>query len=180
MKVVLKPASKADIHIVHNLGGGYVYEMSRECGERSDFATPGDGLFACRDWSYYWEKPAHYPFLIYVDDELAGFALVNNEGSTPDVDFNMGEFFIVAKFQRKGVGKKAAFQLFAQFNGTWEVMQMPLNRAAVKFWEKIVSEYTQGLFDREEKMIPNPTPHPMIVLGFNGRGDDANNSRIHS
>lgn len=166
MKVVVRPASKLDIPIVHNLGRFYVYDMSRECGERPDFATPADGLFMCRDWSYYWEKPAHYPFLIYVDEELAGFALVNNVGSTPDVDFNMGEFFIVAKFQKKGVGKKAAIQLFTQFKGVWEVMQMPLNRAAVKFWEKIVSEYTQGAYAREEKVIPKPTPHPMIVLKF--------------
>jgi len=47
-------------------------------------------------------------FLVKVDDKLAGFVLINKVGSTPEVDWNIGEFFIVFKFQGKGVGRCVA------------------------------------------------------------------------
>ena len=85
------------------------------------------------------EKPDRFAFLIKVDNELAGFALINKVGSTPDVDWNIGEFFIVSKFHGKGVGCNVAHQVFSQFPGVWETSQMPENTAAIEFWNKVVS-----------------------------------------
>ena len=72
--------------------------------------------------------------LIKADGELAGFALINKVGSTPDVDWNIGEFFIVSKFQGKGIGSYVAEQIFNQFPGIWETSQIPENKAALDFW----------------------------------------------
>ncbi|MBS0626722.1 MAG: acetyltransferase [Verrucomicrobia bacterium] len=98
--------------------------------------------------------------------------MINKVGSTPDVDWNIGEFFIISKFQGKGVGLHVAELVFNQFPGTWETSQIPENEPAIKFWDKIVSQYSHGRFEKTLKTIPKPKPHPMIVLKFTAKNDN--------
>ena len=170
MRITLDKATKEDKDTIQNLGRFYVYEMSRYCGFLPTWEVPTNGLFECIDLSSYYEKSDRYAFLIKVDDELAGFALINKVGSTPDVDWNVGEFFIVSKFQGKGVGSYVTEQIFNQFPGIWETTQIPENKAAIDFWEKVVNKYSHGRFEKSRKIIPEPKPHPMIVLKFNSAG----------
>lgn len=172
-EVVLMKAERKDQETIQNLGRFYVYEMSRHCGHLEGWEVPFNGLFECSDLSSYFEKPDRYPFLIKVDGELAGFVLINKVGSTPDVDWNVGEFFVVSKFQGKGVGKAVAKQLFSQFPGLWESAQIPENRAARDFWERVVSQYTNGQYEKSLKTIDYPTPHPMVVLKFSSKEPDS-------
>ena len=144
--------------------------MSRYCGFLPDWETPANGLFECRDLSSYCEESERHAFLIKVDGELAGFVLINKIGSTPDVDWNIGEFFVVSKFQGKGVGRHAAEQIFNQFPGTWETAQMPENKAAIGFWERVVTHYANGQFEKTPKTIAKLEPHSMIVLKFKSQG----------
>ena len=168
-KIALCKATKEDKETIQNLGRFYVYEMSRYCGFLPTWETPPNGLFECRDLSSYCDKPDRYAYLIKVDDELAGFVLINKIGSTSDVDWNMGEFFVIAKFQGRGVGRYVAEQIFNQFPGIWETRQIPENRAAIDFWEKVVTQYSQGQYEKSRKTILEPTPHPMIILKFMSR-----------
>ncbi len=169
MKIILEKASKEDKTTIQNLGRFYVYEMSRYCGFLPTWEVPSNGLFECIDLSSYFEKPDRHAFLIKVDDELAGFVLINKVGSTPDVDWNIGEFFIVSKFQGKGVGRYVAEQVFDQFPGIWETSQIPENIAAIEFWHKVVSHYSNGQFEKALKIVPKPKPHPMTILKFTSR-----------
>lgn len=166
MKIDLILAKVEDQAMIQNLARFYVYEMSRYCGLLLDWKTPSNGLYECDDLSRYWNEPNRYPFLILVDNEIAGFALINKIGSSEDVDWNMGEFFILAKFQSKGIGRRAATQVFDQFHGTWEVMQIPENKGAIDFWQKVVCDYTHHRFESCLKIIDEPKPHPMVVLKF--------------
>ena len=170
MKVTLHKASKKDKDKIQNLGRFYVYEMSRYCGFLPTWETPSNGLFECIDLSSYCDEPDRYAFLIKVEDELAGFVLINKVGSTPDVDWNIGEFFLVSKFQGKGIGRYVAEQIFNQFPGIWETSQIPENTAAIDFWDKVVSRYSHGQFEKTLKTVPKPKPHPMIILKFTSQG----------
>jgi predicted acetyltransferase len=170
MKITLLKATKEDKNTIQNLGRFYVYEMSRYCGFLPTWETPSNGLYECIDLSSYCEKLDRHAFLVKVDDELAGFALINKVGSAPDVEWNVGEFFIVSKFQGKGVGSYVAEQIFNQFPGTWETTQIPENQAAIDFWEKVVNKFSNGKFEKTRKIIPEPKPHPMIVLKFISSG----------
>ena len=78
----------------------------------------------------------------------------------------MGEFFIISKFQGKGVGRYVAELAFNQFPGVWVVCQIPENKAAIDFWGKVIAKYSHGQFEKELKIIPDPKPHTMIVLKF--------------
>lgn len=177
MKIILSKATQEDKNTIQNLGRFYVYEMSRYCGFLPTWEVPSNGLFECIDLSSYCEDPDRHPFLVKVDDELAGFVLINKVGSTPDVDWNIGEFFIVSKFQGKGVGRDVAEQVFNMFPGIWETSQMPANRAAIEFWEKVVSRYSHGQFEKTLKTVPKPKPHPMIILKFTSPGSPNIQSR---
>lgn len=169
MHITLCKATKEDKGTIQNLGRFYVYEMSRYCGFLPTWETPLNGLFECIDLSSYTEKPDRHAFLIKVDGELAGFVLINKVGSSPDVDWNIGEFFVISKFQGKDVGRHVAEQIFNQFPGVWETTQIPENKAAIDFWEKVVTHYTNGKFEKSCKTIAEPKPHPMIVLKFTSR-----------
>lgn len=70
--------------------------------------------------------------------------------SLPDNDFGMGQFFVMKRYRRLGVGTRAARFIFDQFRGRWEVGQMPLNFAAQAFWRRTIAEYTQGRFFEHE------------------------------
>ena len=170
MKITFSKATQADKTTIQNLGRFYVYEMSRYCGFLPSWEVPSNGLFACIDLSSYCEKPDRHAFLVKVDEELAGFVLINKVGSTPDVDWNIGEFFIVSKFQGKGVGCYVAEQVFNQFPGVWETSQIPENTAAIEFWNRVVSRYSHGQFEKTLKTVPEPKPHPMIILKFTSQG----------
>src|SRR6478672_6815823 len=92
----LIPSSQGDQQTIQNMARFYVYDMLRYCGEESGWEIPEDGLYECRDLSRYFNEKDRFPFLIRVQQELAGFALINKVGTSSDVDWNIGEFFILA------------------------------------------------------------------------------------
>ncbi len=166
MKIDIVAATDADQAIIQNLGRFYVYDMSRYCGFLPGWETPSNGLYECVDLGHYWRESDRYPFLVKIDDEVSGFVLVYQTGSTPAIEWSMGEFFIVAKFQGKGIGRQVAEHIFNRFHGVWEVMQIPENTGAVEFWEHVIRSYTQDNFQKTEKTMTTPQPHSMVVLQF--------------
>lgn len=157
--------------VIQNMARFYAYDLSKSCGfyQLFDWSFPENGLYEAHDMSKYW-NPDCYPFMIRVDDELAGFVLINKMGSIPSIDWNMGEFFIVGKFQGKGIGRQVAFEVFNKFPGQWEVMQMPPNLPAIKFWKKVIAEYSNNQFVETTITAQEPKPHDNIVLRFNAPG----------
>lgn len=168
MKINITPAPKEAMPVIQNMARFYAYDLSKSCGfyELFDWSFPENGLYEAQDVSKYWEEPNRYPFLIRVDDELAGFALINKVGSIPDIDWNMGEFFIVGKFQGKGIGKQVAFEIFDKFPGQWEVMQMPPNIPAIEFWRKVISDYSNNQLIETTITINRPQPRIINIFRF--------------
>lgn len=169
----LIPATMVDYPVIQNMARFYAYDMSRFCGQAFEgWEFPSDGLYECRDFKNYFEKKNNHAFLIKVHEELAGFAFIDQLEVLPMVDWNMGQFFIVAKFQRSGIGAKIAKQLFNHFHGEWSVGAIPQNERAVAFWRKVIREYTQNNFhemnmtSEQLKTDEHPDPYPMIMFRF--------------
>lgn len=94
-----------------------------------------------RIWTY-WDDPNREPFILRVDGELAGFALViKGDADTPH---EMGEFFVLQKCGGKGVGTSAAQQLFGMFPRNWLINEMWNHYKAQDFWRSVVNAYTNG------------------------------------
>ena len=147
MPVQIKEASEEQKPVFERLVQLYVYDFS----EIEGYDVNSDGLFDWKVFAFdsYWTEPGRVPFLIYVDDNIAGFALVN---SFTCLDENRGgksiaEFFIMHKYRRQGIGRQAAFHVFDRFPGTWEVRQIQSNVAGQAFWRSVIGEYTAGRFE---------------------------------
>jgi predicted acetyltransferase len=102
-----------------------------------------DGRFHYPHLESYWQDAGHFPFLVTVDQQLAGFALVQ-QGSqisgNPSV-LDMAEFFVVRGHRRHGVGTAAARAVWTRFPGAWEIRVMQSNRDALSFWSAAVRDF---------------------------------------
>ena len=71
-------ATENDYQLIQNMARFYVYDFSRTCGFISnDWAIPSDGLYECFDFKEYFHAPDRHAYLIKVDNEIAGFVLIN-------------------------------------------------------------------------------------------------------
>lgn len=144
----------ADYPVIQNMARFYAYDMSRYCAFISnEWDFPKDGLYEAHDFKKYFKEPNRKAFLVKIDDELAGFVLLNKIGTLPDTEWDMGEFYVLAKFQGKGIAKQVAFQIWQEFNGKWEVSVIPENLIGLAFWRKTISNFTNGHYKEEIKNV---------------------------
>jgi len=59
----------------------------------------------------------------------------------------ISEFFVLRKYRRRGVGRRAAVKVLEAFPGRWEVAEMEWNVEAQAFWRSVIGDYTRGTFD---------------------------------
>jgi predicted acetyltransferase len=158
VQIEILEAGPVEYEIIRNMVPYYVYEMAGPMG----WNCKSNGTFGgCDDLAEYWQKGhprtpiedrwsnpewAGIPFLIKAGQKNAGFALIRRRSVQP-VLHEVGEFFVLRKYQRQGVGRIVAHRLFSRFQGVWEVRQMDANLPAQAFWKRIVSEYTNGQFE---------------------------------
>lgn len=170
-KLKIIKATLNDYPALQNMARFYVYDMSRSCGFISEeWACPSNGLYDSHDFKIYFSDPTRQAFLVKVGDELAGFVLLNKIGTQPQTDWNMGEFFILAKFQGKGIGNIVTHEIWKMHPGLWEVTIIPENKPALSFWRKAVSNFTSGNYSEAIKDVRYDTAQPKrYILSFDTR-----------
>src|SRR5207253_976235 len=114
---------------------------------------PADLSFVPDDLTIYFTDSTRRAFLIRIGDKPAGFVLLNQEGSSPDTMWNMAEFFILAKFQGKGIGARVAQEVWKMHPGHWEVSVIPENKSALAFWRRVISKFTAGNYAEVIKKV---------------------------
>jgi len=148
MVVLLKKVSIENKNVLKNLLELYLYDFSQfdKCDVNSH------GLYGYKYLDHYWTEPGRHPYFITVNDNLAGFAMVNDHCylCKPGEARSVSEFFVMKKYRRIGVGYAAARKVFDLFPGKWEIVQHPENKPSMEFWEKIVSELTRGQYRKLE------------------------------
>lgn len=145
--IQLIEAQEGDLDKIENMTALYMYELSRECGRSSQrWALPEAGIYDSIDVKNYLHEKDRKAFLIKAFNEVAGFILINQVCQKQLSDWNVAEFFILARYQKHGIGKMAAFALWDRFHGNWEVAVHPENSSGLGFWRKVVSSYTDGIF----------------------------------
>jgi len=149
MDIRVVAAERSDREALRNLIQLYAYDFSEILHQDVDEA----GRFEEARLDAYWSDAWRFPFLLRVGEQLAGFALIHHRSklsAAGDV-WDMAEFFVLRKYRRAGVGKRAAHQIFATHIGEWEVRQRDANVAATSFWRNVISAYTSDRF-REERL----------------------------
>lgn len=140
MEVSLIEIKQSSRPILENLFQYYVYDMS----EFLALSINIDGHYNVHraQLDRYWQRDDHSPFFIYVDSEIAGFALIRRyptDLSTYDVE----QFFVLKRHNGKGVGKKALELLTAQFIGKWQIRVLVENNKGLQFWLSAISNIVE-------------------------------------
>jgi predicted acetyltransferase len=167
MDVTISLIPYEDKIMLHNLIQLYRYDSSEFDGH----ALTRHGLYSYRYLDHQWTEGYRRPYLIEVDGEMAGFALIILDVPKEFVKLSRAEktnvisdFFIMRKFRRKGVGKKVAYTLFEQYRGTWEVRQTEANIPAYSFWKRVISDYCNGGPFKEQKILGEKWNGPVFVF----------------
>ncbi len=137
--VEVRPATQQAQPALSNLYQLYIHDFT-------DFVQQplgDDGRFDYDPLPPYWSESNRFPFIVWVDAKLAGFALVKkgSDFSGKTEVWDMADFFVVRGVRGKGVGYSVAKSIWQQFPGPWEVRVITANVPARQFWAKAISRF---------------------------------------
>lgn len=164
MNIELIECSSGQAHIVHNLYPLYLHDLAEIWQNRPNafgvFEDDDTSTLALQNKNFevWWQHPnTLFPFLIWVDERPAGFALVASPPyAPPDTDYYLNEFFVLRPYRSSGLAEAAARQVFDSFQGRWELQTNPYERnlRAQRFWRRTLAAYTNGQFTEQDGNHP--------------------------
>ena len=144
--IILIKIGKEKESILRNLINLYLHDLSEFA---DDLKTDQEGKFEYDGINYYFIEEELIPFLIYCNDEIAGFILLNTGKYVPgDAQFSIHEIFILKSFRGKGVATIAIKEIFEIYKGKYKVEQLQDNKLAINFWNAFYSK--QNIAYKEE------------------------------
>nr|WP_020195962.1 GNAT family N-acetyltransferase [Vibrio owensii] len=111
MKIEVHEISPHEKELIQNLLQFYEYEFS--IYEEDD--VDEKGYFEIADIDEYFDIKEYTPLLVRVSGLPAGFVIVNSDPNAEQGRYLIEEFFIMKRFQQKGVGSDVASQVFDMF-----------------------------------------------------------------
>jgi predicted acetyltransferase len=162
-EVVLDTATSSDAALLSNLLELYIHDLS---GAFSDLEPGLDGRFGYPRLPLYWsERERRFAFLIRCDGRVAGFVLATRGSpATEDPEvLDVAEFFVMRRYRRSGVGRRAACLLWRGLPGQWTVRVSEGNPGALLFWARVIGEFTNGAATQSTR--PG-RPHAWRVFSF--------------
>jgi predicted acetyltransferase len=168
--IELMRAAPRDDTTIRNLYQLYFYEFTR-------FMTHWHVNYAGRytedDLDNLWHKSYRHTYLIKVDGELAGFAIIDDftseKPSAECTNIVVEEFFIMAAFQARGIAEQVATRLFDMYYGQWEVFVLEQNARAHRFWRRVIDRYTNSQYQE----MPSADGRGMVRYFDNSRKKSA-------
>lgn len=135
----LIPAMLEQAPILANLLELYIHDFS----EFLNVAPGPDGRFGYPRLPLYWSDPGRHPFLVKVDGQWAGFALVKqgSEVSNNADVWDIAEFFVLRGYRRQGIGTQIAHDVWKKLPGRWEVRVIASNTPARDFWAAAIASF---------------------------------------
>lgn len=163
--IKIQPATIEQKPLLSQLLQLYLYDFSEIHGDDVNQF----GLYEYEYLDSYWIEKDRFPFLISVDDQIAGFVLVNSHSKFQESTDtkSIAEFFVIRKYRKQGVGKTVAINIFDKFPGKWEVCETVENVKAQQFWRKVIDHYTGGKFT--ETRLENDNWNGPIQMFNNSR-----------
>lgn len=148
MEFFFYKASKTDLSVLENLMQFYKYDFSG-C---MSLDVEDNGLFApYQELEKYLIEENRFCYLISVNKNYAGFALVKYETAESNDHYSIAEFFIMKKYRRAGIGRSVVKNIFDLHKGKWQIFQWEQNQPARLFWKNVIHEYTNGEFAEQQK-----------------------------
>jgi len=158
-QITLAPLTEESRHILRNMFTVYFCELSA-WDDLVDLNAHGLPVWTdfgvaqprtheeCADYNW-WIRDSCECLLILANSRPAGFVIINTAPQylSDGVDFEILDFFIAHKYRRRGIGRQAAKLAIARHAGNWEVCELAGNLAAVTFWNQVISDLTDGIYE---------------------------------
>jgi predicted acetyltransferase len=131
--ITITPATPDQKPLIANLIQLYLYDMT----ESMPFPVGADGRFEYDFFDRFWR----FPYLIHVNDEIAGFAFVIDECPLTQRQpcWFMAEFFVLKAYRRRGVGQAAVDAILGHHPGDWHIAVPLANQPAQGFWGRALA-----------------------------------------
>ncbi|HXO18713.1 MAG TPA: GNAT family N-acetyltransferase [Thermoanaerobaculia bacterium] len=162
-EVALDVATSSDAGLLSNLLELYLHDLS---GAFPSIELGADGRYGYSNLPLYWSEPdRRFPFLIRCDGRVAGFALATRGSPATDDPsvFDVAEFFVLRRYRRSGVGRRAAVLLWNRLPGRWIVRVSEGTPGALPFWARVIAQFTSS--SATEWKRPGD-PHAWRVFSF--------------
>lgn len=148
------PADEATLLAHYDL---YVGEL---VAAGATYHRDADGVWQ-PDYLSYWMAPGadRQVWILHQAVRRVGFAFVFNAASphiAPDLDFCLSEIFVTPGDRNRGIGAAAARMLFDRQRGRWRLSEIAGNHGAIRFWRRLLADYTGGAFT--ETLDPDGGP----------------------
>lgn len=105
------------------------------------------GLPKYKYFDYYFKDDDRYPYWLYLNNEIAGIAMVRELG---DEKYEIAEFGVIEDYRGNNNALSFAKLLLDNFMGDFVFSTDLINIRAVKFWDKFVKNYTNtNFFDQD-------------------------------
>lgn len=140
----IETASPAEKPVVARLLQLYLHDFSTFASADGPYGCVDDqGRFAYPPFERYWCKADHEVVIMRRAGQLAGFAMLNDwSASGLGTERAIAEFFILRKFRRTGLGRRAAIDIIAHRTAVWEIAAADYNVPAQQFWAAVVPALT--------------------------------------
>jgi Predicted acetyltransferase len=137
--------------MLENVYQFYLYDMS--VYNNVDIDTMG--LYDVDFLNMFWKEEGLTAFFIKIAKKIAGVILLQSGKWAPPTseDYYISEFFVLKKYRRNGVGKKALKELFCLYPGKYMLGQLPNNNPAINFWKSVYSEFNINYIESFEDKI---------------------------
>ena len=136
MNVEVRQAAEAEQTQIEELLNDYLAELS----QHREICVGATSAAEYRYLKDYWSDNNRFPFTLWANCELVGFAFVRRIEEELPATFQVAEFFIKPKYRRCGIGRAAVVNIWQKFPGRWELQVMNRNDSAVRFWERCISQ----------------------------------------
>lgn len=112
----------------------YLIEL-KEFDDTIKFNKKGEPIYKYFD-DYFIDKD-RYPIYFIIDNNIAGIALVREL----EIGYEIAEFYVLKEYRKEGNSLIFIKMIFDLFDGDFSFSTRLENKIAIKFWDKVSSEY---------------------------------------
>lgn len=142
MKIKLTRVHEKEKHVLFRLLQYSLFEES--ISDQNEMNQ--EALFEYKWFEHYFTDDDRDAYFIREEetDKLLGFVMINTYVQKCDRGHSIAEFMVVPKYRRNKIGKRVAIECFKKYSGNWEVSPSYGSESALRFWENVINEYTEG------------------------------------
>jgi predicted acetyltransferase len=138
MAFYIKSAIQEEKQILFAILQPYLDEIMHYPGEDVDYKDR-NGLYQYPYLDNYWHEKERFPYLLYKDKDIVGFALVRHTGE----NWEMAEFYIIPQFRRQGCARTCVTEIFKKHPGEWNISYNKHNQAGRELWKRLAELFSK-------------------------------------